>query len=321
MSRWISSAINGIASLWGVHQQNKNIDKQLSAQAAENRKMREYNLMLAKQQNQWNLEQWNRENAYNSPSAQMERMRQAGLNPDMMYGGGVSGNLAASSPSMTSGSSAPPMDWSSLANKATVADALDSQLKQAQIDNINADTRKKGSEVSILASDAKYRDAWNQGLIDTQNVRIELDRSSRDLNVANASKAMRETQAIDASVAHINKQIEQIDRSMDIQERLSDAQIKQIAADVGLTYEQINRMARETPRILRSLDDKHEIDLLGLGRLRIENGVAKFQAEMHGAFNDSTERDMRLSDQCLKGLTRLIDAFRGNPYSSADIRK
>lgn len=147
MSRWVSSAINGIASLWGVHQQNKNIDKQLSAQAAENRKMREYNLMLAKQQNQWNLEQWNRENAYNSPSAQMERMRQAGLNLDMMYGGGVSGNLAASSPSMTSGSAAPPMDWSSLANKRTVGQAI---MDSLAIDQARANVDKTKAEAEQL---------------------------------------------------------------------------------------------------------------------------------------------------------------------------
>lgn len=280
-------------------------------QKAENEKNREYNLKLAQMQNQWNIEQWQRENDYNSPIAQVQRLRAAGLNPDLLYGGGVS-NTSASSPPMTAGAPSSPTQLVGMPH--SVDDYLDAKLKQAQIDNINADTEKKGSEASVLASDAKYRDAWNQGLINTQNVSIELDKSARNLNEVNASKALRETQAIDASVAHINKQIEQIDRSMNIQERLSDAQIKQIAADVGLTYEQISRMAQETPRILRNLDNKHEIDLLGIGRLRIDNGFAKFNAEMHGAFNETTEREMRFLDQCLKGLTRLIDAFSGNPF-------
>ena len=39
------------------------------------------NQQLAQQQNQWNIDQWNRENAYNDPSAQKQRMIDAGLNP------------------------------------------------------------------------------------------------------------------------------------------------------------------------------------------------------------------------------------------------
>lgn len=37
------------------------------------------NLDLAKQQNEWNVEQWNRENKYNEPIEQVQRLRAAGL--------------------------------------------------------------------------------------------------------------------------------------------------------------------------------------------------------------------------------------------------
>lgn len=43
------------------------------------------------------LEQWNRENAYNSPLAQMQRYQEAGLNPNLIYG---QSNLSAGSPTM-----------------------------------------------------------------------------------------------------------------------------------------------------------------------------------------------------------------------------
>ena len=36
------------------------------------------NRELAEQQNQWNIEQWNRENAYNDPAEQVKRLRGAG---------------------------------------------------------------------------------------------------------------------------------------------------------------------------------------------------------------------------------------------------
>ncbi len=56
------------------------------------------NERMQQQQNMWNLEQWNRNNAYNHPAAQMQRLKAAGLNPDLMYGqnsGGAMGNSSS----------------------------------------------------------------------------------------------------------------------------------------------------------------------------------------------------------------------------------
>ena len=53
---------------------------------------------MQQEQNKWNLEQWHRNNAYNSPAAQMQRLKAAGINPDLMYGqnaGGASGNSSS----------------------------------------------------------------------------------------------------------------------------------------------------------------------------------------------------------------------------------
>ena len=46
---------------------------------------------MAQEQRNWNLEQWHRQNKYNSPEAQMERLKAAGLNPHLLYGQGVKG--------------------------------------------------------------------------------------------------------------------------------------------------------------------------------------------------------------------------------------
>lgn len=45
------------------------------------------------------LNMWNLVNAYNDPAAQMERLQKAGLNPNLVYGGGnVTGNASGSGP-------------------------------------------------------------------------------------------------------------------------------------------------------------------------------------------------------------------------------
>lgn len=54
------------------------------------------NLEIAKMQNAWNLEQWNRENVYNKPTEQMQRLSEAGLNPNLVYGNGATTQAAAS---------------------------------------------------------------------------------------------------------------------------------------------------------------------------------------------------------------------------------
>lgn len=45
-----------------------------------------YQRKAAEEQNNRQLEWWNMQNEYNSPSAQMERLVKAGLNPNLMYG-------------------------------------------------------------------------------------------------------------------------------------------------------------------------------------------------------------------------------------------
>ena len=57
---------------------------------------------LAEQQNEWNLQQWRRENAYNDPRNQIARLAAAGINPALAYANGDLMNEAASSPDMTS---------------------------------------------------------------------------------------------------------------------------------------------------------------------------------------------------------------------------
>lgn len=58
-----------------------------------------YNRSLSSQQNDYNLQMWNLTNEYNSPQAQMQRFKEAGLNPNLVYGQGNTGN-ASSPPQM-----------------------------------------------------------------------------------------------------------------------------------------------------------------------------------------------------------------------------
>lgn len=145
------------SSIFGNSSQNKNIDKQIAAQKEENQKNREWNLQLAEKANQWSIDQWNRENEYNTPVETMKRIREGGLNADLMYGNGTTGLQAAGSPAVTPSAPSSPTDMSSLANKKTigqtVSEGLDAGLKAAQLAAINAQTNKTKVETVGTESD------------------------------------------------------------------------------------------------------------------------------------------------------------------------
>ena len=52
----------------------------------------EYNYNMFQEQNTWNEKMWEKQNAYNDPSAQMERLVKAGINPIAAMGNMTNGN-------------------------------------------------------------------------------------------------------------------------------------------------------------------------------------------------------------------------------------
>lgn len=74
----VASAIQGIANYFTQERTNK-----------ANRELAEYGYSM-------DLDQWNRMNEYNSPLNQMLRFKEAGLNPNLIYGQGTPGNATSS---------------------------------------------------------------------------------------------------------------------------------------------------------------------------------------------------------------------------------
>lgn len=61
---------------------------QAYAQGKMNRKTRKFAKWQMETQRKWSLEDWERQNAYNSPAQQMQRLKEAGLNPHLIYNSG-----------------------------------------------------------------------------------------------------------------------------------------------------------------------------------------------------------------------------------------
>jgi len=96
------------------------------------------NRQMAEYQYSKDLEMWNRQNEYNNPQSQMERFKAAGLNPNLIYGQGNAGNASTlpkySAPTIKKRSGLPDI-------QGVIPAYQDYELKQAQTDNVTANTR------------------------------------------------------------------------------------------------------------------------------------------------------------------------------------
>lgn len=273
LSNWVGAAIAAGASLVGNivgnKQQNSNIDKQIDFQREENEKARAFNKAMAEQANQWSIDQWNRENQYNSPEAMRQRLRDAGVNADLFYGGNAQ-NTASSSPSVTPVAPATPTDVSALGQKATVGDITNNVVSQslvaAQIRKLSADTGKSQQETEnlkvegkILSADALTRAAQNEQALEIGRSTIYVNHSIGNLNhkeaelasariteaAANANLLYEKAEEVKAAIRNVNASTASIRfgmmmRSKEFRQRVAEfqEQVRVNDSSIRLNYEQ-----------------------------------------------------------------------------------
>jgi hypothetical protein len=273
LSCWIGDAISAGASLLGNivgnKQQSANIDKQIAAAREENAKARAFNKAMAEQANQWSIEQWNRENEYNSPAAIRQRLRDGGVNADLFYGQGAQ-NLASSSPSVTPVSPAVPADVSALGQKPTIGDVTNNVVSQAlataQIRKLGADTGKSRQETEnlkvegkILSADALTRAAQNEQALEIGRSTIYVNHSIGELNhreaelasariteaAANANLLYEKANEVKANIKNINAntaatRFGMMMRSKEFRQRVAEfqEQVRVNNSTIRLNYEQ-----------------------------------------------------------------------------------
>lgn len=86
-------------------------------------------------QNSLNFYNWERQNAYNHPSSQLQRLKESGLNPNLVYGSGGVSNTSESIPSVSQGRSSfrNPIEsiaqFQSIRNMSSQADLAESQAR------------------------------------------------------------------------------------------------------------------------------------------------------------------------------------------------
>lgn len=124
---------------------------QMIWQGKTNKKTRKWNEKMYGIQRQDALQDWERNNKYNSPEEQKQRLKDAGLNPAMMYGDvGAGGTTAAPVRASDTGSWNPQVPNIQGMGIESARALIEAKVADAQIEAIKANTEKTRAETTKI---------------------------------------------------------------------------------------------------------------------------------------------------------------------------
>lgn len=341
-----SAMLGGMSSAMNITSNNNNINKSIVAQRKENQLNREWNLNLAKQANQWNLEQWNRENAYNTPLAQKRRMIEAGLNPDLAYANGGAFTPAATSPEMTAGASSRPMDMSMIAQKKSYGQvfadafsiaqgAVSMSKERSEAGKNNQETKNLAVENQILSADALTRAAQNEATLEYTRANIHVAHNTAELThtqkeyyaekinevAANTDRMYAERDKFVAQTSEIDMNILQAKFDMYIRSKEFELACKKVAQEIKESDSRIKMNEQEVKSSI-AITAARVLNLNVNSRLQIQQrlnavkeGIGIDIGIERASFNFDQDKKwddkQRRADVCSKWMTGIGIAIGG----------
>lgn len=227
-----------------------------------NKKTQKFSREMYDRQREDALADYTRQNDYNSPRAQMARLKEAGLNPNLVYG---HGNATQPSASVRPSSApqwnpkTPDIDLGAVGS--SMFNYLSAKKSQAEIDNLQ-------KQNTVMDSTKALTDAQtNKVGMETANIAQSTARSKFDLDLATELKS----NYIEVAQSNLQKLQADTKYTLDNNER-----------QAALTA---NTLAEGLERIIRS---------------RAERGLIKYTAaELHSKIL-SIQQDVRLKEEDLK---------------------
>lgn len=253
------------------------------SQGQMNRKTRKWNEKMYGLQRQDALADWTRQNEYNHPSAQMARLKEAGLNPNLVYGSGATTEAGGIRGTESKGWNprAPEVDLSPVGNSLMMY--YDTEIKQAQVDNLRAQN-------TVAVQDALLKAAQVlQTTASTEKTGVETSRSKFDLSLA---QELKET-SIEAARSNVDK----------------------MKADTRYTLDRNEReAAMQAPNLMKAVED---VFLIRAQRENLDLSKGEIRGRILNLEKDATlkELDIRLrrlgiqpnDSMWLRMVGRLVD--------------
>jgi hypothetical protein len=154
-------------------------------QSDQNEKDREWSESMYERQNADQIKMWEMTNQYNHPTQQMERLRQAGLNPNLVYGKGAdnTATMVKTGTVTTNNQPAPKNEnWVGPAVKGM----QDAFMQAAQIRNLQSTHDNISKQNALMDADIKVKDAQRTNIeAQTAKTLSDNDRTVFDLKLSN----------------------------------------------------------------------------------------------------------------------------------------
>lgn len=246
------------------------------SQSLNNRNARKWQEKMYDRQRADALSDWERQNAYNSPEAQMERFKAAGLNPALIYGQGAGNANAAPVRSSAPGR------WSPEAPKFDPGSAI-AAYQNTQMMGMQTELMTK--QAKVLEEEAKVKQTqqlMNMASIPLKNIDLKgktFDLSQR-IRLADTAAAVMEgtLKQMQANTQYTLDQNTRAGKMNEQQIKESAARIANMAKQNELTSANIKKVAAETEKILferyniqpqlaRAIGQKVEQELLNASKM------------------------------------------------------
>lgn len=136
----------------------------------------EFNERMMQKQQDYNTDMWNKQNAYNTPSAQVQRLKEAGLNPYLMMSNGsqIGTASSANSTSMASASGNPDVQaYDPSSGIATgvnaiggaIANYISAKKAESEISKMNFENKLLEQQIISMSKDNEYKSLMNDEML------------------------------------------------------------------------------------------------------------------------------------------------------------
>ena len=296
-----SLALAGGTSLFNAFSQSSENRKNRQFQQAENQKSREYN-----------TEMWNKNNEYNTITNQMQRFKDAGVNPHLAYQNGSPMNTS-NAPASSNASSMP----AGIAPRIESGQIMQAMLMKSQIANIEADTKEKESRANNIDQNTENQFTVNElTKLDLQNynatwtseqnlrtISYEAQKIGINLTEENIKKTTQEITNLVTSNSKINQEIKNLQEQFKLTSSevsamlqlaaLRKAQTISTYSDTELTREQIKNQSFIRSNVQAETNQKTELARgyamqnritqdYGADNAKLNNIYQKYQTRMAG---------------------------------------
>lgn len=211
-----------------------------------NKKTRKWNEKMYGQQRADALADWKMTNEYNSPQATMQRLKDAGLNPNLVYGDGATTTASPvrSSSVESWNPRAPQVDLQGAA-AGSLSAYYDTQVKAQTIDNLKAQYEVLGQEklLKMAQVNATMEQATSTGMsTQTKVFDLDLKKALKDINMSIAQENLRKLQVTNDFTLHSDQRAGQLQPAR-LANALTDVLYKKMAIVKGA--EEINQIKQQ----------------------------------------------------------------------------